>query len=192
MTAKRIAAGSIHGRFQPFHNGHLEYLTAALDQCDYIYIGITQFRRRSLIQVKPVAALHRAQPQSNPLSYFERLVMIQSLLRSLGIGPERYCVTPFPIEEPSELNDFLPTHITVFTTTYDEWNERKIAVLEEHGYPVVNLWSRSEKVVAGQRIRELLRDDDDGWRALVPNAVADFLEELGIGERLRALALPEG
>ncbi len=33
--------GMIHGRFQPFHNGHLEYLLAALERCETLIIGIT-------------------------------------------------------------------------------------------------------------------------------------------------------
>ena len=31
----------IHGRFQPFHNGHLEYLRGAAERSDEVWIGIT-------------------------------------------------------------------------------------------------------------------------------------------------------
>jgi len=31
----------IHGRFQPFHNGHLEYMRGAADRSDELWIGIT-------------------------------------------------------------------------------------------------------------------------------------------------------
>ena len=31
----------IHGRFQPFHNGHLEYLRGAAECCDELFVGIT-------------------------------------------------------------------------------------------------------------------------------------------------------
>ena len=31
----------IHGRFQPFHNGHLEYLRGAAAQSDELFVGIT-------------------------------------------------------------------------------------------------------------------------------------------------------
>jgi len=30
----------IHGRFQPFHNGHLEYMRGAADRSDELWIGI--------------------------------------------------------------------------------------------------------------------------------------------------------
>ncbi|HEV8713189.1 MAG TPA: adenylyltransferase/cytidyltransferase family protein [Candidatus Binatia bacterium] len=31
----------IHGRFQPFHCGHLQYALAALARCDHLIVGIT-------------------------------------------------------------------------------------------------------------------------------------------------------
>jgi cytidyltransferase-like protein len=185
-------AGSIHGRFQPFHNGHLEYLQGALARCDYLYVGVTQFRRRQLVQVSSTSAVHRALPESNPLSYFERLTILQALFASLGIDASRYCVVPFPIEEPQELSDFLPTSVRVFTTTYDSWNKAKIELLRSYGYEVENLWSRDAKLISGQQVRDLLRADDAGWRDLVPPAVADVLAQFEIGERLRALALRGG
>ena len=37
----RVARGMIHGRFQPFHLGHLEYLRGAAERCDEVFVGIT-------------------------------------------------------------------------------------------------------------------------------------------------------
>jgi cytidyltransferase-like protein len=31
----------IHGRFQPFHRGHLEYMRGASERCDELWVGIT-------------------------------------------------------------------------------------------------------------------------------------------------------
>jgi nicotinamide-nucleotide adenylyltransferase len=31
----------IHGRFQPFHNGHLEYLRGAAERSDEVFVGVT-------------------------------------------------------------------------------------------------------------------------------------------------------
>ena len=31
----------IHGRFQPFHLGHLEYLAGAASEADEVWVGIT-------------------------------------------------------------------------------------------------------------------------------------------------------
>ena len=35
------ARGMIHGRFQPFHNGHLEYLRGAAERSEEVFVGIT-------------------------------------------------------------------------------------------------------------------------------------------------------
>jgi cytidyltransferase-like protein len=185
----RFETGSVHGRFQPFHNGHLEYVRAALDRCEFLYLGITQFHRRRLVQVDGSDAVHRAQPQSNPLTYFERVDIGTRLLQSEGVARDRFMIIPFPIEEPDELQDFLPNAVPIFTTTYDAWNERKIAVLESQGYKVVNLWTRTvkEKEFEGREIRRLLAAGDPSWRDHVPEVVATVLEELRVSDRLVAL-----
>ena len=33
--------GMVHGRFQPFHVGHLEYALTALHRCEHLIVGIT-------------------------------------------------------------------------------------------------------------------------------------------------------
>jgi cytidyltransferase-like protein len=180
--------GSVHGRFQPLHNGHLEYIEAALEQCDFLFVGITQFVLHKLVQVQSQAAVHRAQPDSNPLTYFERLRIVDAVMSSIDVGRDRYSVLPFPIEEPSELHEFLPTSVPVFTTTYDAWNRDKIDTLEGCGYRVINLWTRSEKAVIGHEIRTLMRSGSEAWRDSVPKAVAHLLDDFGVAERLRKLA----
>ena len=36
-----VRQGMIHGRFQPFHKGHLEYMRGAAECCDELFVGIT-------------------------------------------------------------------------------------------------------------------------------------------------------
>jgi cytidyltransferase-like protein len=43
MPFDRFPTTSAHGRFQPFHNGHLEYVRAAKERCDFLWIGITKY-----------------------------------------------------------------------------------------------------------------------------------------------------
>ena len=38
---ERVALGMIHGRFQPFHLGHLAYLRAAAKRAERLLVGIT-------------------------------------------------------------------------------------------------------------------------------------------------------
>jgi cytidyltransferase-like protein len=185
----RLPTGSIHGRFQPFHNGHLEYLQAALAMCEHLYLGITQFRRRRLVQVigEPTA-LHRASPESNPLTYFERVIIMQAVLEEQGVTRDRYTIMPFPLEEPEDLPDFLPISVPVFTTVYDAWNERKISELSESGYTVHTLWTRNEKAIAGHRIRQMMVNGDPAWKRMVPSSTVEHLEGFEIPQRLRGMS----
>lgn len=181
----------MHGRFQPLHNGHWEYIESALTRCEYLYIGITQYRRRVLVQAGGPTAAHRAQPQSNPLTYFERLTLLRRALKGHGIEGDRYTVIPFPIEEPEELTDFLPITVPVLTTTYDDWNVEKIRILERAGYEVINLWTRESKSIAGKAIRDLMRSDDPAWEGMVPTEVARLLNDFNVPGRLRRIGIAE-
>jgi len=181
---------SVHGRFQPLHNGHMEYIEAALERSDFLYIGITQHVLHRLTQVDSADALHRVLPQSNPLTYFERATIIEAVLTDAAVPRERFAILPFPIEDPLELHEFLPQTIPVLTTTYDAWNVAKIEKLQSQGYEVINLWTRSTKEVVGHQIRQLIRAGDPAWREQVPGASVPLLEEYGIAERLQTL-LPD-
>ena len=90
-----IARGMIHGRFQPFHNGHLEYLRGAAVRCDEVFVGITN-PDPERIKPEPADPL-RHLPESNPYTYVERLLMVKAAARDAGIGAERLHVIPFPV-----------------------------------------------------------------------------------------------
>jgi len=192
MSRTWFKTGSVHGRFQPLHNGHLEYIEAALTQCDFLYVGITQYTSHKLVQVQSTSAVHRGHPHNNPLTYFERTMVIDAVLGEIGVSRDRYAVVPFPIEEPHELGEFLPTAVPIFTTTYDDWNREKIRTLEQIGYEVVNLWTRPQKDVAGHEIRSLMRSGSQAWRQHVPDSAARLLDEYDVAGRLSRLVLPQG
>ena len=67
-----MTRGFVHGRFQPFHNGHLEYLRGALERCEELFVGITN-PDLSHVRPEPEDPL-RHLPESNPWSYVERLL----------------------------------------------------------------------------------------------------------------------
>ena len=49
----------IHGRFQPFHKGHLEYLAGAAERSDEVFVGITN---PDPARIKPEAVGSAAPP----------------------------------------------------------------------------------------------------------------------------------
>jgi nicotinamide mononucleotide adenylyltransferase len=185
-----IPIGSAHGRFQPCHNGHIEYLLAAKARCEFLWVGITQYVSAEL-QQSPVDS-HRAERVNNPLTYFERTQMLRDVLVEAGVPEDKFAIAPFPIETPHLLHEFLTTDVPVVTTIYDDWNRHKVRVLKKLGYRVIVLWERAEKAYSGQEIRELIHSGSEEWVRLVPQATAVAVRRYRLRDRLQAKSGPRG
>ena len=182
-----MTVASVHGRFQPFHVEHLDYIVAAFARAHFVHVGITQFERSHLRHIDG-ASTHRESSLSNPLTYFERVELLTLALHGAGIDPGRYRVGPFPIESPEELADFLPLNIPILTTRVDEWNDRKVELLRALGYEVELLFNRDPKGVSGSEIRALIGAHDDRWTSMVPASTVEYLKSLSLAERLNSAA----
>ncbi|HEX7181158.1 MAG TPA: hypothetical protein VF756_04905 [Thermoanaerobaculia bacterium] len=181
----KVPIGSVHGRFQPLHLEHLDYILEAKSRCDFLYVGLTAFDIRAIHG--PAESPHRKFRASNPLTYFERTRMISDALAEASVPASTFAFTPFPIDDPDQLFCFLPTTVTCFTTICDEWNRRKIDLLSRAGYPVVVVREREPPRLRAGVIRDLLRRGDDAWTTMVPPAVARYLHSLQIRDRLAVL-----
>lgn len=189
MGERRFSAASVHGRFQPLHKGHLEYLLAAKDLCDFLWVGVTQFDVSSL-QRSP-HDVHREDPLNNPLSYFERVEMVTEVMTEAGLGREEFGVTPFPVDRPASFANFLPTSIPVITTICEPWNEYKVKLLRDSGYEVIVLWTRDFKAYEGVDVRNRIKLGDASWKELVPPATARIVEKYDLAGRLQKLAVDQ-
>lgn len=186
LRTKRYKFGSVHGRFQPPHLGHYEYIHEAMNLCEFLWIGIA---RPDIREDAPCeVAKHRADVANNPLTYFERTSIIEQMLLESGKSRSEFGFIPFPIDKPERLPDFLPTSIVCFTTIYDDWNRHKIASLQKVGYEVKVLWERKDKLYAGQAIRDSIRSGSSDWVSMVPPATARVLKDLDFGKRLTQLS----
>jgi cytidyltransferase-like protein len=171
MTAR----GMVHGRFQPFHLGHLEYLRGAAARCDEVFVGITNPDPQ---RIKPEASDPlRHLPESNPYTYVERLLMVKAGAADAGIGLERLHVIPFPVNEPELWHAYVPGDVVQFIRLFSDWGGTKLDRLREAGYEVVVLDEGAEKTISGAEVREALRTDGD-WERLVPPRVASVLKRL--------------
>jgi nicotinamide-nucleotide adenylyltransferase len=165
----------IHGRFQPFHNGHLEYMRAAAARCDELFVGITN---PDPSRVKPEAAdPARHLPESNPWSYAERLLMVKAAARDLGLDLARLHVIPFPVNEPELWPAYVPGDITQFLRLFSDWGGEKLERLRSAGFEVVVLDEGTQKELSGTDVRRAFREGGD-WEPLVPPGVARVLREL--------------
>jgi nicotinamide-nucleotide adenylyltransferase len=167
--------GMIHGRFQPFHNGHLEYLSGAAARSDELFVGITNPDPRR-IKEEPSDPL-RHLPESNPWSYAERLLMVKAAASDLGLDLGHVHVIPFPVNEPELWPAYVPDGVTQFLRLFSEWGGTKLDRLRDAGYEVVILDEGAEKEVSGADVRRAIRDGVD-WEELVPTGVARVIRSL--------------
>ena len=134
----------IHGRFQPFHNGHLEYLPRARrERSEEVFVGITN-PDPARIKPEPTDPL-RHLPESNPWSYAERLLMVKAARVDLGLDLARVHVIPFPVNEPELWPAYVPDGVTQYIRLFSDWGGTKLDRLREAGYEVVVLDEGVEK-----------------------------------------------
>jgi cytidyltransferase-like protein len=162
----------IHGRFQPFHNGHLEYLRGAAERSDEVWVGITN-PDPTRVKPEPTDPL-RHLPESNPYSYAERLLMVTAVAEEVDVDVH---VIPFPVNEPELWHAYVPGGVTQFIRHFSEWGGTKIERFRAAGYEVVILDEGADKEVSGIDVRAAMRDGGD-WEALVPAGVARVLARL--------------
>jgi nicotinamide-nucleotide adenylyltransferase len=162
----------IHGRFQPFHNGHLEYLRGAAMRSDEVFVGITNPDPRR-IKPEPADPL-RHLPESNPFTYTERLLMIEAVAADEGIAVH---VIPFPVNEPELWPAYVPGGVTQYLRLFSEWGGTKLERLRAAGYDVVILDEGAEKEISGAEVREAIRSGGE-WEHLVPSGVARVIRSL--------------
>ena len=124
--------GMIHGRFQPFHKGHLEYLAGAAARSDEVFVGITN---PDPARIRPGAALDllRHLPESNLWSYSERLLMVKAAAADLGLEPRRLHVILFPVNEPELWPAYVPGGVTQHIRLFSDWGGTKLDRLREAG-----------------------------------------------------------
>ena len=162
----------IHGRFQPFHNGHLEYLRGTAALSGEVFVGITNPDPQR-IKEEPSDPL-RHLPESNPFSYVERLLMIEAVAEDEHI---RAHVIPFPVNEPELWTAYVPAGVTQYIRLFSEWGGTKLERMRDAGYPVVVLDEGVDKEISGADVRAALRSGED-WEALVPAGVARVIRSL--------------
>jgi nicotinamide-nucleotide adenylyltransferase/phosphinothricin biosynthesis protein PhpF len=166
----------IHGRFQPLHYGHLEYLLAGAERADILVVGITN-PDPDLTTAEP-ADPGRGKSESNPFTYYERYLMVEGALREAGIPAQRLRIVPFPHGFPERLPYYAPPEAVYLLTIYDEWGEVKLERFGQLGFATEVMWRRSDKPISGTLVRAAIAAGRD-LAELVPPAVCRVIKESG-------------
>jgi len=176
--------GVIHGRFQILHNDHMKYLLAGKNLCNHLIIGITN-PDPSLTRDSKTNP-HRSTPLANPLSYYERYVMIREVFKEKGFKLSEFSIVPFPINIPELIKYYVPMDVVFFLSIYDDWGRQKKKYLESLGLNVHVLWevSLEEKGLNSSDIREAIIKGKP-WEHLVPISVEKLMKDWNIVNRLK-------
>ena len=166
--------------------GHMEYLLAGKERCDYLIIGIAN---PDPSHVKPTRANpNRSKLVANPLTYYERFEMIQRAMLEAGLSKSEFDIVPFPINFPELIFDYAPREAKYYMTIYDEWGREKYDVLKGLGCDVEVMWIRTveERITSGSEVRKRIARGE-AWAHLVPPSVYAYMIENKIDMRIKEL-----
>ena len=182
----KIPVGTVHGRFQILHNGHMDYILTAKAACDFLVVGITNPdpTQTAFNAANP----HRSLPGSNPFSYYERAIMARESLLEQGVPLAEFMMVPMPINKPELIRNYVPTDATFYLTVFDEWGRTKVRTLESLALKTVVLYERplSEKYHNSSDIRRKIAAGQP-WEGDVPRAVARYIKDNRLDARIVAL-----
>ncbi len=161
--------GLFIGRFQPFHNGHLEAIEWILEQCDQaiVLIGSSQ------------ACYQR----DNPFTVGERVEMISRTLRARKLS-EKCLILSVPDVNNNALwvahiNSLVPRYDAVFSN-----NPLTKRLFKEAGKKVCDIPLFDRKKNDATLIRTSLPKDKK-WRGMVPKEVGEFIDEIDGPKRIK-------
>ncbi|NPA74536.1 MAG: nicotinamide-nucleotide adenylyltransferase [Euryarchaeota archaeon] len=159
------------GRFQPFHNGHMEVVKYIIERYEAVIIGI--------------GSAQDSHTLDNPFTAGERHLMISRSLENEGIH-DYYLV---PIEDLHR-NSVWVAHVESIAPPFDVVfanNPLTKRLFYEKGYKVVvpPFYDRSK--YSGKEVRRRIIKGES-WEHLVPAGVAETIKEIDGISRLRALA----
>lgn len=180
--------GVIHGRFQVLHNDHLKYLLAGKQLCKHLIVGITNpdpsLTRDS--ETNP----HRSRPIANPLTYYERYVMVQTVFFEQGLEFSEFSIVPFPINVPELIYNYVPMDAIFFLTIYDDWGRQKKEYFKSLGLKIHVLWEvpLEKKGLSSIDIRTAMINGDK-WEHFLPSSVVKLMEKWNISQRLKEISL---
>jgi len=178
--------GYFHGRFQPFHNGHLALVQCALGVVPELVIGISNpFRAKPAPEEYfarddgAMDGLNDARnPWNNPWPMWARVLMIREGLRSAGVDLGRILMLP------NLLNTGLPASeaalpkemVAVFICPKSEHNRVTLNQYRRDGWRV-EVFPVCESAVGASEIRRRMRQNEE-WESLVPAGTAEVIRWL--------------
>lgn len=162
------------GRFQPFHNQHLEVLSALSHEFDRIIIGVTNPDLDNL--QKHAASQHRHTDSANPFSYESRVKIIKdSIANQSEFARMEIEIIPFDLNDSASWS--VPKETVFALRIFSPWEASKLTLFSDLGFETLELPAPSIKLSASD-IRASLEANDSAWEnSVIPEAVATIKSE---------------
>ena len=164
--------GAFVGRFQPFHNGHLEIIKKIVKEVDelVIIVGSSQYSHKL----------------DNPFTAGERITMIRRALKEEGIQLSRIWIIPVPdVYQHALWVSQVVGYSPKFDVAYaNEALTRRLFM--EAGFRVEPMPLIKREVYFATEIRKRMLAGEN-WKELVPSSVAKFIKDIDGDTRLRDL-----
>ncbi|WP_292468585.1 nicotinamide-nucleotide adenylyltransferase [Methanolobus sp.] len=158
------------GRFQPFHLGHYSIIQNIARDVDEVVIGI--------------GSAQKSHEPKNPFTAGERVMMIRHSLEDANV--KHYAI---PLED-LQRNAVWVSHIISMTPPFDvvySNNPLVVRLFKEAGIPVEQPPMYQREGYSGSEARRRMLNDED-WRSLVPEAVADVIDDIDGVNRLKSVS----
>ena len=162
------------GRFQPFHNQHLEVLSALSHEFDRIIIGVTNPDLDHLQE--HAASQHRHTDSANPFSYESRVKIINdSIADQSEFNSVEIEIIPFDLTNSATWA--VPAETVFALRIFSPWEASKLDLFTEQGYEVLELPAPTSKLSASD-IRQALAINETTWHSQVAtDAIATIQQE---------------
>lgn len=172
MQREDLSAALI-GRFQPFHLGHLEF--------------VSQILRESSEVILIIGSSQANFTPHNPFTTGERIQMIRNSLIESKIGMEKVTLVHI-MDDQNNYSWFsnLKTYTPPFNILYTGNVFLKL-LLEKESIMVRDPIFTNKDQYNGSNIRKLMAKNDLQWKDLVPNAVKNIILQIDGPERIRKL-----
>ena len=164
--------GLVIGRFQPFHNGHLELIQQILKECEELVVVIGSAQFNYILK--------------DPFTAGERIEMIHAALSFQSIDLSRIFIIPLSNFENNAcwfqyLKSMVPKFNIVYSgNEYVRYLAEKEIIVKEHIF-------KNKFRFNGENIRRLIVNDEK-WDDFVPTPVREIIMNIGGVERIRILA----
>ncbi|MDR1404731.1 MAG: nicotinamide-nucleotide adenylyltransferase [Candidatus Methanoplasma sp.] len=161
----------IIGRFQPFHNGHMDVMRKCASESENLIIGI--------------GSAQYSHECNNPFTAGERYLMIDEAMKGGGIT--NYCI--IPIEDLKRYSLWVAQVRSLsppFSGVYSN-NPLTRRLFSEAGYEVRDSPLYNREIHSGTAVRREMIEGDK-WRSLVPREVAEVIDCIDGVQRLREIS----